>query len=273
MKNIFKGFGIMALSILALSSCTNDSNVIKVGIDLKFPPFSYLDDGGKPAGFEPDIAIEFGEYLGKEVEIVNIDFSLLIPALDIGDVDVLIADMSETEERAVKADFSKPYRYGHTLALMNKDFALENGITDDMTEEDFFAIKDAKFVGLAGTKGVYYPEQFGVEVTEVTEISTALFQIDNGDADVLVASDEIHQFHANYENTTVVYSGIKEQSASSFVVKKGNSELLDKCDTFIDSMYEEGGFYDTIRSKYDPIIADFLKNDELGLDYIIYKDA
>ncbi len=248
---------------------TDDTGVLKVGVDLKFPPFSFLDDNGDPAGFEVDIAEAFGEFLGREVEIVNTDFSLLIPALETGDVDVLIADMAATEERAQKVDFSDPYRYTYTLALVNKDFATAHNITDDMPEEDFFAIADAKFVGLSGTKGVYYPQNFGVNVTEVTEIGTGLIEVSNGIADVLIASNEVHGFHAADPENTVVYGGIKAQDGSNFAVRKGDAELLAKCNEFIATMYEEGGLYDQISAEYDPIIAEFLQNDELGLDYIV----
>ncbi len=264
---------LMALVILTASfaacSTTDDGDVLKVGVDLKFPPFSYIDEEGNAAGFEVDIANAFGEFMGMEVEIVNTDFGLLIPALETGDVDILIADMAETEERAQKADFSDPYRYSYTLALVNKDFATEHNITDDMPEEEFFAIAEANFVGLSGTKGVYYPQKYGIDVTEVTEIGTGLIEVSNGLSDVLIASNEVHGFHASYPDNTIVYGGIKAQDASNFAVKKGDSELLEKANEFISSMYEEGGFYDTVREKYDPIIAEFLQNEELGLDYIV----
>lgn len=272
MKKILSLAISFCMLLLLLVGCGTDSDrkdVLRVGMDLKFPPFSYIGDDGKPAGFEPTIAKAFADYLGKDVEIVDTDFSMLIPALDTGDVDILIADMSETDERAEKADFSDPYRYTYTLALVNKDFAQKNNITDDMSEQDFFAIKDARFVGLSGTKGVYYPQKYGINVTEVTEIGTGLTEVSNGTSDILVASNEVHGFHAADKEHTIVYSGINNQSASSFVVKKGNADLLNKSDEFIKTMYEDGGLYDRIRAEYDPIIANFLQNDELGLDYIV----
>ncbi len=277
MKKLFTV--IIASAVLALSalSCSGNStesdNVLRVGMDLKFPPFSYIGDDGKAAGFEPIISEAFAEYLGMEVEIVNTDFSVLIPALDTGDVDILIADMSRTDERAQKADFSDPYRYSHTPALVNREFALEHNITNDMSEADFFAIEGANFVGLSGTKGVYYPQQFGINVTEVTEIGTGLIEISNGISDILVASDEVFGFHAADPKNTIVYTGITDVVGSCFVVKKGNQELLDKANEFVASMYEDGGFYDTIREEYDPIVGDFLQNPDLGLDYIIHPTS
>lgn len=271
-KKIASSFLIATLVSTYLIGCSNEKeneNVLRVGMDLSFAPFSYLDDDGNVAGFEPLVAEAFGEYLGMEVEIVNTDFSMLIPALETGDVDILIADMSKTDERAEKADFSIPYRYTYTLALVNKDYALANNITDEMSEEDFFAIEGINFVGLTGTKGVYYPQNYGITVTEVPEIGTGLMDISNGTSDVLIASNEVHGFYAADPDNTIVYSGIEAQDGSCFVVAKGNSELLESANTFIASLYEEGGLYDQIAAEWDPIIAEFLQNDTLGLDYIV----
>lgn len=249
-------------------SVDDSADVLRVGMDLKFPPYSFMDDDGNPSGFEPDISYAFGEYLGMEVEIVNTDFSLLIPALETGDVDILIADMAGTAERAEKVDFSAPYRYGHTLALVNKDFAEANNITDDMPEADFFAL-DANFIGLSGTKGVYYPLNYGIMVTEVTEIGTGLIEVSNGMSDILVASEEIYGFHVADPENTIVYTGIVPQDTSNFAVKKGNTELLEKANDFIAYMYEDGSVYDQLAEKWDPIVGEFLQNDALGLDYIV----
>lgn len=245
-----------------------DLEVLRVGMDLKFPPFSYLGDDGTAQGLEPVVAEAFGEFLGIEVEIVNTDFSLLIPALETGDVDILIADMAKTDEGSLKADFSDPYRYTYTLALVNADFAEENGITDDMAEAEFFAL-DANFIGLSGTKGVYYPQNYGITVSEVTEIGSGLFEVSAGMSDVLIASNEVHGFHAADPENTIVYGGITAQDASNFAVRLGDSQLLDLANEFIASMYAPGGLYEEIAPEFDPIVADFLQNDNLGLDYIV----
>ncbi|WP_052296446.1 transporter substrate-binding domain-containing protein [Candidatus Epulonipiscium viviparus] len=261
--------GILVAGLTACGGVEESDDILRVGVDLKFPPFSYVDDNGDPAGFEIDVAEAFGEFIGKEVEIVNTDFGLLLPALETGDVDILIADMGKTDERAQKADFSDPYRYTYTLALVNKDFAQENEITNDMPEDEFFSIEGAKFIGLAGTKGVYYPQGKGVAVTEVTEIGPGLIEVSNGQSDILIASNEVFSFQAADPENTVVYSGIKNQDASNFAVRLGDTEMLDLANKFIASMYEEDGLYDQLAPKYDPIVAEFLKNPELGLDFIV----
>lgn len=245
-----------------------DYDVLRVGMDLQYPPFSYLTDEGNPAGLEPAISFAFGEYLGVDVEIVDSAFSMLIPALETDQVDILIADMAATPERAEKVDFSDPYRYTNTLALVNRGYAEENGITDDMSEEDFFAL-GANFIGKTGTKGIYYPETYGVMVTEVTEIGLGLVEVSSGLSDVLIASNEIYAYQAADPDNTMVYAGIRAQDASNFAVKQGNTELLEKANEFIALMYEEGGLYDILAEEFDPVIGEFLQNDSLGLDYIV----
>lgn len=243
---------------------------LKVAMDLKFPPFTEMDEKGDPKGIEVDIAKAFGDYLGREVEIINTDFSMLIPALETGEADIAICDMTVNEERKEVVDFSKPYMYGRTLALVNKGFAQKNNVTDEMKPEDFFAIKNARYVGLAGTISVSVPQSYGVPVEEITDVASGLMEVNSGTADVLVGANTIIGNHYAYPDTTDIYWGIKEYSQSAMAVKKGNTELLSQANAFIDTMYAEDGFYQKAGDKYDRAVQDYLKDDSLGLDFIIY---
>lgn len=278
MKKILAIVFAVILLITALVGCSDnnnlankDDNVLKVGIDLKYYPFMYLNEEGNPAGFEVDISNAFGEFIGKKVEIVNTGFSMLIPALETGNVDIVISDMSSNEERLQKVDFSVPYRYGRTLALVNKDFATENNITDEMSEEEFFSISDMDFIGLLGTISVTIPQKYGASVTEVTEIASGIMEVTRGSADVLIGANTVSGDYAANKDTTIIYDGFSEYSSSCFAVKKGNTQLIKQANDFIKSMYEENGFYAQAGDKYDKVIGEFLKDDSLGLDYIIYS--
>ncbi len=275
MKKIITVLLLFSLIVASLSACSNtateDQDLLKVGIDLKYPPFMYLDKEGNPKGLEVDLAYAFGEYIGKEIEIVNTDFSMLIPALETGEIDIIISDMSVNEERKEKVDFSKGYRYGRTLALVNKDFYERHNITDNMSVDEFFSIKDMKIVGLSSTISVSVPQSYGKDVTEVTEIASGIMEITSGNYDVLVGANTIIGDHAANKDTTEIYFGIPEYSASAFAVKKGNAELLDEANKFIDTLYENGGLYEQLTEKYDAAVGEFLKDENLGLSYIVNK--
>ena len=287
MKKIFnsmkKKAGILMTAVLLLGmlgGCASsfeessrnqqEAEPLKVAMDLKFPPFTGTDENGDPEGLEVDIAYALGEYLGRDIEIVNTDFSMLITSLETGEADVVISDMTIKEERKEKVDFSKPYLYGRTLALVNKNFAERNHVTNEMTPKEFFSIEGERVVGLAGTISVSVPQAFGVEVEEVTEIASALMEINQNTADVLVGANTILGDHAANKNTTVVYEGIKEYSQSAMAVKKGNTELLEELNSFVESMYEEGGFYMEAGDKYDQAIGGYLQDGSKGLEYMIY---
>lgn len=261
----------MLLSMILMIGCSseeeNNENVLKVGMDLKFPPFTYMDENSNPAGLEVDIAYALGEYIGKEVEIVNTDYSMLIPALDQGEIDIVINDMSIKEERKEKVDFSDPYMYGRTLALVNKDFYEKNNISEDMTAEEFFKIDGARFVGLSGTIGTSVPQSYGVEVNEVTEVASGLMEIKNATADIWIGADTIRGDHASLSDETMIYENIPGASETAMAVKKGNTELLTKVNEFIATMYEDGGLYDTLAPKYDSLIGEYLQDSSLGLEY------
>lgn len=249
---------------------SSSKDTLKVAMDLKFPPFSGTDENGEPEGLEVDIAYALGEYLDRDIEIINTDFSMLITDLETGEADVVISDMAVKEERKEKVDFSDPYRYGRTLALVNKDFAQENNITNDMSPEEFFEVEGERIVGLSGTISVSVPQSYGAQVEEVTEIASALMEINQNTADVLVGANTILGDHAANPDTTIVYEGIKEYSQSAMAVKKGNTELLEQLNAFIQTMYEDGGFYMEAGDKYDDAIGEYLQDDSKGLEYLIY---
>jgi polar amino acid transport system substrate-binding protein len=245
--------------------------VLKVGIDLKYPPFMYLDEKGTPTGLEPDLARAFAEYLGMKVEIVNTDFSMLIPALETGEVSIVISDMSITEERKQKVDFSQGYRFGRTTALVNKEFYDQHHISDDMDPDTFFHLEGIKAIGLSGTVGTIIPQQYGIEATEATEIGTAILEVTTGNSNVLVGSYVVFGDHNANRDTTELYLGIPNYVASAFAVKKGNNELIERANAFIATLYEKGGLYEQLATKYDKSISEVFFDDSIGLDYIVAK--
>jgi len=67
------------LTVVVLSSCQKDNdNILRVGMDLSYPPFETVSTSNVPEGISVDIAMAFGEFLGRPVEIVNTDFGSLM---------------------------------------------------------------------------------------------------------------------------------------------------------------------------------------------------
>ena len=119
MKNIFKFILVIALTAVSLNAKT-----IIVGSDAEYPPFDYIDENGKIAGFDIDLIDEISKIAGFEYKFTKIGFDALIPALKAGKIDAIAASMSATPERKKSVDFSDPYFFTKNLYLKiatNKD--------------------------------------------------------------------------------------------------------------------------------------------------------
>lgn len=263
---------IAAIIILVFTGCSKqDAGILKVGMDLKFYPFTGTDENGEPSGIEVDIAKALGDYLGREVKIINTDFPMLIPALQSGDIDIVIGSMSITEEREKTVDFSVPYLYDRIVALVNRDFGEAKGISDEMSVRDFLSIKDTRFIGIAGSISVSIPEEYGFEVVSVTTEAVAEREIATGGADVLIGAYNLYGMHDTNRSSTFMYSRPIVSASTGMAVKQGNTELLGKVNEFIAGM-ESSGLNDRLREDWDKAIGEKLFDSTKTLDYYLSLD-
>ncbi len=97
-----------------------DAGVLKLGTAAITEPFSFMDDSRNIVGFDIELARHVARKLGKKLEIVNMDFGALLPALISGKVDMIAACITITAERAQKVLFSEPYYAGGIAALVRE---------------------------------------------------------------------------------------------------------------------------------------------------------
>ena len=82
---------------------------IKIGVLAANPPLQQTDASGVTIGYDVDVANRLGEFLGVSVELVPLANAARIPALLSGNVDVLIAQLTPTPERAIQVMFTSAY--------------------------------------------------------------------------------------------------------------------------------------------------------------------
>jgi arginine/lysine/histidine transporter system substrate-binding protein len=92
-----------------------------------YPPYEFVDTakGGEIIGFDVDIAKHIAKELGYEIEIKDMDFNGLIPALDSGKADFVIAGMTPNAERKKTVDFSDEY-YAAQQLIVTKDDSIKS---------------------------------------------------------------------------------------------------------------------------------------------------
>lgn len=91
-----------------------------VGMEVKFWPFEYADEKGAPVGFDVDLVRLMAKEMGLELEIKDMEWTGLIPALQTGKVDLIVSGMTATLERAKSVTFSDPYFLTGLCALVSK---------------------------------------------------------------------------------------------------------------------------------------------------------
>ena len=117
---------LMSLSLMACGSKTDDgstdadgsgdqegSNTLVLGTSADYAPFEFMypDDSGEMVygGIDVSVAKYIADEMGLTLQVENMGFDYLLPSLDKGDFDIVLAAMEATPERLETADFSDPY--------------------------------------------------------------------------------------------------------------------------------------------------------------------
>lgn len=138
---------LAALLALVAAGCTagsGDDNVLSVAMECSYAPYNWTqpDDsnGAVPIkdsadyayGYDVMMAKYLAEQMGMELEIVRLDWDSLVPAVQSGTVDCVIAGQSITAKRLKQVDFTTPYYYASIVTLVMADgpYADATGTSD-----------------------------------------------------------------------------------------------------------------------------------------------
>ncbi|HBK02302.1 MAG TPA: hypothetical protein DDY77_04650, partial [Clostridiales bacterium] len=188
MKKLFKlaamlmVTAMLTLSAFAFTGCSTakDPNKIYVGMECGYAPFNYTQTtdangavkisnaNGYANGYDVMIAKKIAESLGKELVIVKYKFEALIPAVQAGSLDFIIAGMSPTAKRLEAIDFSDAYYESQLVIVVRKD----GNYADATSLNDF---NGAKIVAQKGTFHDTVLEEQGAKYGIVRQTPLATF--------------------------------------------------------------------------------------------------
>lgn len=235
---------VLLTSSFLLTGCrveTFDNSKLVVGLECDYAPFNWTTNvssdftmpingiaGQYADGYDIQIAKALGDAMDKEVIIKKIEWGALIPALQTGDINTIIAGMSYTAERDNSVDFSNPYYISDIVAIVRADSAL---VGIDSIQD----LGGYKVVSQLGTIQDSVIDQIVNVVHQpgTDTFNTAAFSVNSGASDALIAEYPVARAIVNaYPELTIVeftvgFSGIDENELSVAVaVAEGNSELL-----------------------------------------------
>jgi len=104
---------LVCMFVLTGFAFAESKGTLKMGTNAFFPPYEFYDDEtGDIVGIDAEVADALCKKLGYELEIVDMDFSAIVPAVSTGKIDFGMAGMTVTEDRLQSVDFSISYATG-----------------------------------------------------------------------------------------------------------------------------------------------------------------
>lgn len=101
---------ILAIALMAGMGAMNSRAAdLTVGANIGNVPWEFQDKSGALVGFEIDLVNEIAKRMGKSIEIVNIPFNGLFPAVESGRVNMAVSSITITEKRLGSVSFAQPY--------------------------------------------------------------------------------------------------------------------------------------------------------------------
>ena len=233
---------------LTLGGCVEEENKIIVGTSADFPPFEYISEDGAFVGFDVEMVTKILEDAGYIVEFKDIAFDSLIPSLENGKIDVIVAGMTITEEREEQIDFSNPYFEADQSVLKKVGGNLNLNTSHDLQNYTVGA--------QTGTTGASWIEENLVDngsmnVDDFKRYETytlAVLDLVNGNIDALVLDKPVAESHVKNQNVEIVMTIITEESYG-IGVKQGNTELLEKINSGLATL-KDSDEWDILILKY-----------------------
>ena len=218
--------------------------VLRVGTEPTFAPFEFQKEGSKDFdGFDMDLIRAIGKQLNMKVEIQNMGFDALIPAINAGNIDAAIAGMSITPDRQKAVDMSDPYYTSGLVVVVNKD------------NEAVKSVKDLDNKGIAAQIGTTGAERAakvpGAKVKNFNTNSEVFLELKNKGVDAVIIDKPVAEYYlaqGGGKETAKIVGETMEAESYGISLKK-NSPLTAKINKALLDL-KKNGEYDKLYEKW-----------------------
>jgi polar amino acid transport system substrate-binding protein len=235
---------------LSVGAAGAQEKVLKIGTEGAYPPFNNLTADGKLEGFDIDIANALCEEMKVKCEFVTQDWDGIIPALQAGKFDAIIASMSITDERKQKVDFTNKYYNTPPAIAAAKDSTIKG-----VTKEDLAG----KTIGVQGsTIHFNYSEKTYTDSTVKPYPTAQEYQLDLANGRIDAVNDDItviEQWLNSPEGACCKLVGTIKTvpeihgEGVGIAVRKGETDLVKQFNAAIEAI-RANGKYKAISDKY-----------------------
>lgn len=209
-----------------------------LGTSADYPPYEFhksVDGKDEIVGFDVEVAKQIAKDMGVTLEIKDMKFDGLLAALDQGNVDIVAAGMTPTEERKKNVDFSKVY-YN----------AVQTVIVKASDKDKIKSIDDLKGKKVGVQKGAIQEEiakkqMPNSQAVALGKISDLVLALKNNRVDAVIVELPVATSNVN-ANKDLVISDIKlqtEEAGSAVAVKKGSADVVSAIDKTLDKLVQD----------------------------------
>jgi len=255
MKKAFMLLMAMVMMVMMVAGCGGGDKkpadkaaeapkVLRVGTEPTFAPFEFQKEGSKDFdGFDMDLIRAIGKQLNMKVEIQNMGFDALIPAINAGNIDAAIAGMSITPDRQKAVNMSDPYYTSGLVVVVNKD------------NEAVKSVKDLDNKGIAAQIGTTGAERAakvpGAKVKNFNTNSEVFLELKNKGVDAVIIDKPVAEYYlaqGGGKETAKIVGETMEAESYGISLKK-NSPLTAKINKALLDL-KKNGEYDKLYEKW-----------------------
>ncbi|QKF92578.1 basic amino acid ABC transporter substrate-binding protein [Campylobacter sp. CCUG 57310] len=217
---------------------------LKVGTAANYPPFEFIDDQNKIAGFDIDLIDALSKKVGFKYQFVNMNFDGLIVALKTGKINVIASAMSATDERRKSIDFTDAYYLTENIYLRKKG-------NDAIKDKESLSGKKVG-VQLGTVQEMAAKEIKGAKVTPAEETVSLTLGLKTGKLDAVIFDSSIGYGYLK-KNPDLEEFHKESDGSEGFSIafdKDKNLDLIEKINAALKELKQDGT-YDKLLEKYD----------------------
>lgn len=232
---LIAGASVQAFAAEGLLNKVKERGTLLVGLEGTYPPFSFQGDDGKLTGFEVEFAQQLAQHLGVKAALKPTKWDGMLASLDSRRIDVVINQVTISDVRKKKYDFSTPYTVSGIQALVKKG-----------NEDTIKTAADLKGKKVGVGLGTNYEEWLrqnvpGVDIRTYDDDPTKYQDLRVGRinailVDRLAALDLVKKTN----NTLAVAGEPFSRQESGVALRKGNEDLLKAVDDALETMKKDG---------------------------------
>jgi len=230
MKKLFAVLLAMCLMIPAFGAM---AETLTMGTNAAFAPYEYYE-GETIVGIDAEIAAAIAEKLGMDLDIVDMDFDAIIPAVATGKVMIGMAGMTVTPERLQNVNFSNTYSIGIQSIIVPAESPIAS--VDDLAKPEFI-------IGVQkGTTGHLYCEgDYGTDrVKAFKNGPEAVEALKNGSVDCVVIDNEPAKRLVEANEGLKILDTAYTEEEYAIALALENTELLEKINKALDELLDDG---------------------------------